>query len=135
MKTFFLLFSLFLLANSVFANHESVVPTYDELDYKYQNFARGKGIIGPPYQETFEYLLVFEPGWLHFVFSHPLDPSQAFEVEAYQAKHHLNWNICCLEIAGQTWTAISMPVENNPRFLAVSFLNHIKKLSFFVNFN
>ncbi len=124
----YLLFSV----TCVLANHESVIPDYQAFSDKYQNLARGRGIIGPPYQETFEYLLVFEPGWLHFVFSHPLDPSQSQEVDEYRLKFHLDWNVCCLEIADQNWTVISMPIKGDAEFLSISFLGQLKQLTFFV---
>jgi len=126
-------FLLFFIPNSVLANHESIIPDYQCLDYKYQNLARGKGMMGPPYQEIFQYLLVSEPGWLHFVFSCPLDPSQSQEVAEYQNQLHLNWSVCGLEIADQPWTAISMPVVELTKTLIISFFQNLKQLSFFVN--
>lgn len=135
MKCIFVIACLFLLTNSVLASYEPTKPNYQTSGEEYQTLARGSGVIEPPYQETFEYLLVSEPGWLHFVFSYPLDPGQAQEVEEYQDQFHLNWKVCGLEIAGQPWTAISMPVEDDNKNLITSFLQHLRRFSFFVSLN
>ncbi len=135
MKIFFVLICLFFCSSIVLANYETSNSVYQGTTCNYQTLARGNGVIGAPYQEDFEYLLILEPGWLHFVFSHPLDPGQSQEVDDYQENLKLNWNICFLEIAGQDWTAISVPVSGDYKSLSVFFLKQLRQLTFFVDFN
>lgn len=135
MKIFFALICLLVCPSFTLANYESYDFTYQNTVCKYQTLARGNGVIGAPYQEDFEYLLIFESGWLHFVFSHPLDPGQNQEVNYYQESLKLDWNICFLEIAGQDWTAISVPVSGDYKLLSVSFLEQLRQLTFFIYFD
>ena len=132
MRICFVLAYLLLLSNLTLANYESIRLESYGID-KYQSLARGSGIIGPPYQEDFEYLLVFEPGWLHFVFDYPLDPGQLEELDEYQASLHLNWIVSCLKINDQHWTSISVPVAKDSRSLSASFLQQLSQLTFFVD--
>ena len=117
------------------ANYEADYSNYQDTTCQYQTLASGRGIIAAPYQEDFQYLLILEAGWLHFVFSHSLDPSQNQEVNEYQESFDLDWSICYLEIAGQDWTAISVPVSGDYESLSVFFLKQLKQLTFFVDFD
>ena len=96
----------------------------------YQCLAQGIGMLEPPYFEEFQWMLVYEPGYLHFVFSHPLDPGEVSQVNSYQAAHELDWSVCWLGIGDETWTAISMPVAGDTQKLPKVFLNHLRHLSF-----
>lgn len=103
---------------------------YSSGEPEYQCLAQGTGMLEPPYFEEFQWMLVYEPGYLHFVFSHPLDPGELSQVDAYQATHKLDWSICWLDIDGEIWTAINMPIAGDTQKLPEVFLNHLRRLSF-----
>jgi hypothetical protein len=135
MKIFFALILLLVCPSFTFANYDLDNSNYQNIICKYKTLAIGNGVIGAPYQEDFEYLLILEPGWLHFIFSHPLDPGQSQEVEEYQTTFHLAWAISYLKIDDHHWTAISVPVSGDYESLSVFFLKQLRQLTFFVDFN
>ncbi len=112
------------------------LASYEEIDVwvskevHYQCLARGFGQVEPPYCSEFQWMLVYEPGCLHFVFGHPLDPSQQHELEDYLTECHLDWSVCRLDVGGETWTSINTMVAGDAQKLPEVFLNHLRRLSF-----
>jgi hypothetical protein len=122
---------ILLLASYSLANKQPITP-FQESEEQYQCLARGTGVIEPPYEEVFQFLLVYqpEPGYLHFTFDHPLDPDQQGELVEYEAKHDLIWSTCYFELEGQTWSVVTTTVTGEPQALARVFLDHLRRLRF-----
>lgn len=123
-----------LLANNVLAYSKSG-DYFQESEEKYQCLLRGTGAIDPPYEEFFQFLLVYQSdvGYLHLVLDHPLDPDQEGELVEYQTKHHLTWSVCYFELEGHTWSVVTTSVTGAPQEQAQVFLGHLRHLSFIRN--
>ncbi|MDQ5970698.1 MAG: hypothetical protein QG603_475 [Patescibacteria group bacterium] len=121
-----------LLASNVLA-YSKPGTYFQESEEKYQCLLRGTGVIEPPYEEAFQFLLIYEPGYLHFVFDHPFDPDQEGELAEYQAEYQLTWSVCYFELEGHTWSVVTMSVTGAPQEQAQVFLDHLRNLSFIRN--
>lgn len=119
-----------LLASVASASYES--SDQDDLS-KFEYLDSGSGLVGPPYMEEFQWMLFYEPGCLHFVFSHSLDISQSQELEVHQRVFRLSWDTCFFSLWGKNWTSISMSLHGNVQEAASFFLRHLRQLSFINN--
>lgn len=117
-----------LLASNAFAY--SKPGAYFQESEEYECLLTGTGAIEPPYEEAFQFLLIHEPGYLHFVFSHSLAPDQEGVLAEYQAQHDLIWSVCYLKIDGHIWSVVTTSVTGLPQEQAQVFLGHLRHLSF-----
>jgi len=129
--TTLLVASCLLLTNISLANDQPM-PFPQETYDQYRCLAKGTGIIDPPYGCQFSFLVMYEANfnYLYFVFDYPLDPGQEDELDSYQNRFSLAWNIGHFELNGQNWSVVAMPITGEPRAMVGVFLGHLRKQSF-----
>lgn len=130
-----LVFALSILFHStVQANYEPV-NTLDQLSAPINLsrefiLAEGDGLISP-YQDEFFWLASHDAwGCLRILIDCALDPAQMLEARDYGLDHNIFWWIDSIQIDGQYYTEIWLPLNNGEPGGAQWILEHLRRLSF-----